>query len=153
MFVTEIDYDIMHTDGWMKGVRQKFGHNKGKEPVLEERDAAERRRFRRFRHVKPVQFQFKDPQQYGGCLSYDLSEGGIRIHLYEFAPLHAEVTIQIQLAKENIIKCASRIAWVEKNRFGEHYQAGLEFKNDGSIQQDFQKEIHGFLSSQWHQLS
>lgn len=122
------------------------GHYK-KGPVLEEHSVTERRHFHRFRHVKPVQFRFKDPGKFGGCLSYDLSEGGIRVHLNDFVPLHTELTIQVQLADESIVKCASHIAWVEKNRFGEYYQAGLEFAKDGSAR-DSQRKIHGFLFPQ-----
>ena len=118
-------------------------HMKG--DVLEEHNLGERRHFHRFHRAEPVRFQLKDPSQFGGCLSCDLSEGGIRLRLNDFIPLNTELSLQIQLADEPIVGCVCRVAWVEKSRFGDHYQAGLEFIEDGSIL-DAQRKIRRILS-------
>ncbi|MCK5012344.1 MAG: PilZ domain-containing protein [Candidatus Omnitrophica bacterium] len=107
----------------------------------------ERRSFHRFNRAQPVRFQLKDPSQFGGSLSCDLSQGGARIHLSDFIPVNTELTLQIQLADQSIVECPCRVAWVEKNRFSDRYQAGLEFVQADSIM-DSQSKIHGFLSRQ-----
>ena len=110
-------------------------------------DVDERRQFHRVYRAQAVRFQLKDPSQFGGCLSCDLSQGGIRVQLNEFVPLGTEMTLQIQLSDESVVDCPCRVAWVEKNRFGDRYQAGLEFSQGESILNS-QRKIHGFLSSQ-----
>ena len=107
----------------------------------------ERRSFHRFHCAQPIRFQLKDPNQFGGSLSCDLSKGGIRVHLGDFIPLKTELTLQIQLADESIVECPCRVAWVEKNRFSDRYQAGLEFVEADSML-DSRRKIYGFLSRQ-----
>ena len=114
---------------------------------MEEYNENEKRNFHRFHRAQPVRFQFKDPSRFGGSLSCDLSEGGIRVHLSDFIPLNTELTLSIQLADESIVECPCRVAWVEKNRFSDRYQAGLEFVEADSVL-DSQRKIHGFLSRQ-----
>ncbi len=107
----------------------------------------EKRNFQRVNRTQPVRFQLKDPSQFGGSLSCDLSEGGIRVHLNDFMPLNTELTLAIQLADESMVECPCRVAWVKKNRFSDRYQAGLEFVEADSML-DSQRKIHGFLSRQ-----
>ena len=107
----------------------------------------EKRNFHRFDRAQPVRIQFKDPRQFGGSLSCDLSEGGARVHLSDFIPLNTKLTLSIQLVDDRIVECLCRVAWVEKNRFSDRYQAGLEFVEADSIL-DSQRKIHGFLSRQ-----
>ena len=147
MIVTRTDYGIMHAnDGRRYSSRfQSVDYTKGY--VLEEYNVDGRRRFHRFHRAQPVRFQLKDPSRFGGSLSCDLSEGGIRVHLSEFIPLNTELTVSIQLSDESIMECPCRVAWVEKNRCGERYQVGLEFVEADSIL-DSQRKIHGFLSRQ-----
>ena len=105
----------------------------------------ERRHFNRIPQANSVRFELKDPRQFGGCLSCDLSEGGIRVRLNDFVPLDTEMTLQIHLSDEGMVECPCRVAWVEKSRFGDYYQAGLEFVEDSS-KLDSQRKIHQFLS-------
>ena len=114
--------------------------------MIGERKVDERRSFYRVHSARAVRFQLKDPQQFGGCLSCDLSQGGIRVQFGDFVPLNTEMTLQIQLSDESVVDCPCRVAWVEKNRFGDRYQAGLEFSGRES-NPDFQRKIHNFLSS------
>ena len=84
---------------------------------MEEQNVDERRSFYRVHSAQPVRFQLKDPKQFGGCLSCDLSQGGIRVQLSDFIPLNSEMTLQIQLSDESVVDYPCRVAWVEKNRF------------------------------------
>jgi len=115
--------------------------------VIEKHQGYEKRQFRRAFHSGSVQYQFKDPSQFGGCVSKDLSEGGLRVRLNNFVPLNTELTLTVRLVDENIVECVGRVVWVEKSRFGEYYQAGLKFAEDDSILVN-QKKIYGFLSHQ-----
>ena len=108
---------------------------------------SERRHFYRFDHSQPVRLEFKDPSQAGGCLSYDLSEGGVRVRLNDFVPPNTELALQIQLDNARIVECIGSIAWVEKSRFGDYYQAGLKFVGGDSLLES-QRKINGFLFSQ-----
>jgi len=114
---------------------------------MEECDTKDKRQFRRMQHSEPVQYQFTDLNQSGGCVAKDLSEGGLKIRLNHFMPLDTELILRIRLTIENIIECSARVVWIEKSRFGENYQAGLEFSQDGSVLNN-QKQIYGFLSHQ-----
>lgn len=111
----------------------------------EERKVDERRHFQRFRHAQPVRFQHKDPSRFGGCLSRDLSGGGIQVHLNDFIPVDTLLILQIRLADANVVDCTGRVVWVKKDRFGDYYQAGLEFGDDGNLPES-RKKICGFFS-------
>ena len=114
---------------------------------MDNQNEDEKRQFNRVFHSGPVQIQFKDPSLFGGCLSCDLSEGGVRVRINEFIPLKTELALTIRLADESIIECTGRVKWVEKTRFGDCYQAGLEFfSNDPLI--SHQEKIYKFLSHQ-----
>lgn len=146
MIVTRTDYGIMQANNTLDN-RQGLAIPVKGECVLEENHENDQRNFHRFARAQAVRIQFKDPSQFGGSLSCDLSEGGARIHLSDFVPVNTELTLSIQLADESVVECPCRIAWVEKNRFSDSYQAGLEFINEDLIMNS-RKKIHGFLSSQ-----
>jgi len=114
---------------------------------MEAHDTQDKRQFRRMHHCEPVQYQFTDPNESGGCVAKDLSEGGLQIRLNHFVPLDTELILKIRLASENVLECSARVVWIEKSRFGENYQAGLEFLQDESVLNN-QKQIYGFLSHQ-----
>ncbi len=106
----------------------------------------EKRLFRRVSCGQPVHFQSKDPAQFGGCLSRDLSEGGIQINLNDFIPLGTELNLQIQLAPERAVECVGRVVWVRGLPLMDRYQAGLEFLQGGFLW-DSKKEIRGLVQS------
>jgi hypothetical protein len=91
---------------------------------------AERRMSRRFDFREPVQFRSVNPVRSGGCLSCDLSEGGLRININEFVPPGTGLTVQIPLPAQQFVEYAGRVAWVSKLPFAERYQLGLEFSQD-----------------------
>jgi len=118
-----------------------------KAPLVEEYNESEKRNFLRFRLAQPVRVQFKDPAQFSGSLSCDLSEGGVRLQMNDFIPLGTELTLTIQLEDDRIVECPCRVVWVQKNRFADRYQAGLEFVETDSMP-DSQRRIHTFLAHQ-----
>jgi len=141
--------NLLHSDlqgvqidsGW--GISLSYSKKGGSVEVSE---ISERRQYTRYIHKEPVQFQFKDPRSYGGCLSYDLGQGGIRIHLTDFVPLNTEIILRIKLDEENVVDCSGYVTWVEKIRFGDYYQAGLKFVGDDAAA-EVQKMINQFLDA------
>lgn len=77
-------------------------------------------------------------------MSCDLGEGGIRVDIYDFLPLNAEVTLRIRLAVERVIEYAGRVVWIRKFPFAERYQAGLEFSKEKSFLAS-KRELHEFI--------
>ncbi|HBR14701.1 MAG TPA: hypothetical protein DD723_04040 [Candidatus Omnitrophica bacterium] len=106
----------------------------------------EKRYAKRIKLSSPVHFQGKDPSQYGGCLSRDLSEGGIQVSLYDFVPIHSILTLQVQLAQEKVVDCLARVVWIEKHPSMLRYQVGLEFVATEDILKA-KKEIYQFIKS------
>ena len=79
-------------------------------------------------HVsEPVHYQFKNPQEFGGCLSADISESGIRLVVPEFIPLESSIVLQVQLPNGRYAEAEARVKWVHKYPHMERYQVGLEF--------------------------
>ena len=97
---------------------------------LQTQRGAERRRYKRVDFREPVQFGSVNPVRCGGCLSCDLSEGGLRVNVNEFVPPGTGLTLQIPLAAQKFVEHAGRVAWVSKLPFMERYQLGLEFSKD-----------------------
>ncbi len=106
----------------------------------------ERRQFKRVSLKEPVQYRFKDSNDFGGCLSTDISEEGIRINVSNFIPVNTEVTLSVQLTHEKVVECRGRVMWVEQLPHAERYQAGLKFESTDSLF-DAKQEIHKFLDS------
>ena len=108
--------------------------------MAERIESSERRNFNRLRLAQPVQCDLKGWEEQKGALSCDISEGGMRLNIAAFLPLHAEVLLRIQLNYGQVIECRAQVVWIQRIPFTERYQAGLEFIRD----QDFiytQKQI------------
>jgi len=95
---------------------------------MNEGDGKERRQFNRVMLDEPVRYQLKDPAQFGGCISCDIGKGGIRININDFIPLNTELALEVQLSSEQIVDRRGKVVWVEKLRFSDRYQAGIEFE-------------------------
>ena len=65
---------------------------------MEKMESLERRNFNRLRLAQPVQCQLKDWEEQRGALSCDISQGGIRLNIPVFIPLHEEVVLKIQFS-------------------------------------------------------
>ena len=99
----------------------------GKEVPLGEFHFQNRRRHIRVPFSDSVQFQLKKTNRCGGTLALDISEGGIRIHFFEFFPPNTELTVQIPLPPYKVVDCPGRVVWIQKARFADYYFAGIEF--------------------------
>lgn len=137
MIVRKLYYDIMHHNDAGETIRA----------IMEQSLKEEKRRFARVTFKQPVQFQLKDPVQLGGSLSFDLSEGGVRIRLNDFIPLAAELPLQIQLTIEQAVDCVGRVVWVRKVPFSDSYHVGLEFiatESLGRVKEKIRQWIHTY---------
>ena len=92
----------------------------------EEISSTEKRAFLRIPFREPVQYQLKGMDRWQGCLSYDIAEGGIRINVDDFIPLHKEVRIQVKL-KNTVVDLTGYVSWMQQIPYGERYQVGLKF--------------------------
>ena len=107
----------------------------------------DRRVFRRSILDSPVRFQLKDPKQFGGCLSCDISEGGMRVRFGDFVSLGTEISVNVKLASVRMIECLGKVVWVKKFPFMDRYEVGLEFCDFGSIY-DSKNEIYRYVQTQ-----
>ena len=67
------------------------------------------------------------PSISGGCLSCDLSGGGIQLRTECFIPLRAEVTLDFYLGNESPVALEGRVVWAQKVPHAENYRIGVEF--------------------------
>ena len=106
----------------------------------------DKRKHQRVPFTDSVQFQLKTTNRCGGTLALDISEGGIRIHFFEFFPLNTELTVQIPLPPYKVVDCPGRVVWIQKSRFADHYFGGIEFfESDEAVLA--KKEIRQFVES------
>jgi len=96
--------------------------------------------------MHPVRFESKDQSKFGGSLSADIGEGGIKLNVGEFLPLYTELNMQIYLDPQKVIECMGKVVWVKKVGHSERYEAGLEFTSSDQIS-DFKRQIHEFVES------
>lgn len=81
-------------------------------------------------HIQNLDQPLEEPfRMSGGCLAYDLSEGGIRCWVDEFIPLNTEITVDFYLDPTLPVAVTGRVVWVQKVPHSESYQIGLEFKD------------------------
>ncbi|MFH1360533.1 MAG: PilZ domain-containing protein [Candidatus Omnitrophota bacterium] len=98
-----------------------------------ETEYLEKRRFKRVRYQEPVHYQFKEQGKFGGCLASDLSEGGIKISMNDFVPLHTEIAMRLKLQDvPHVVDLTGRVAWVQQVPYSDRYRAGVEFVNESS---------------------
>lgn len=107
-------------------------------------EQTDHRMYKRIKLSEPVRFSFKDPSRFGGCLSYDISEGGVKVRFNEFVPLGTELIMSITLASNRVVECIGKVVWVKQIPFTEHYQVGLEFENLDSVVET-RSRIHHFI--------
>ncbi len=99
-----------------------------------------RRKFKRVAFREAVRYQIREgfiPESsqgnsWGGCCGCDLSEGGARLHMNDFVPLNARVSVSFQMGSDCINDLEGKVVWVQKVPCSESYQMGLEFDNSGS---------------------
>ena len=113
--------------------------------LIEENIHLEKRRYRRVRFSEPVGFHLKTPNNFGGCLARDLSEGGIQLTLNEFVPLNSEITLQLKLSRfPKVVDVTGRVAWLQRVPYSDRYAVGLEFAKNETLSS---QEIRQFINA------
>ncbi len=104
----------------------------------------EKRAYKRFTNKEPIRIEFKDCEFSAGCLSYDLSEGGVKFQHNDFIPLGQKVHLEVGLSNKEVVYCTGRVAWVQKMPHSHRYQIGVQFMDDSLIY-DARSRIHAFF--------
>lgn len=114
--------------------------------MFEPNKGLERRQFKRARYIEPVGLQIIKPEKTAGCLSADLSEGGLRLKVTDYITPGTELALKVQLENFQVYEFIGRVAWAEKDRFNERYQIGVNFEDNDQML--FAREkIYQFLNT------
>lgn len=112
----------------------------------------EKRRYKRIAFREAVEFHVLPGApahgaplpSFGGCLSWDLSEGGLRFRAYSFIPLNTDLSVEFSVENDRTVKLVGRVVWIQKLPHSEQYNLGLEFaKTPQNIHG--QKVLHRYL--------
>ncbi|HQO57532.1 MAG TPA: PilZ domain-containing protein [Candidatus Omnitrophota bacterium] len=112
----------------------------------------EKRRYKRIAFREAVEFhvlpgtsaQGTPLPSFGGSLSWDLSEGGLRFRAYSFIPLNTDLSVEFSVEHDRTVKLVGRVVWIQKLPHSEQYNLGLEFaKTPQNIHG--QKVLHRYL--------
>lgn len=107
-------------------------------------NAQEKRKFLRVKFTNTVSFHNLNELDFGGCSGCDLSEGGIRLNVFQFFPVETELSLQIEFSKDNVLHCTGRVKWVEVIPIAERFRIGVKFESiDSPI--DFKNELQHML--------
>ena len=104
--------------------------------------AEERRRFPRISVSFPVECDLALKRSYFYTVSKDLSSGGLKIITDNFLAKDSVVKVNINLINK-LIPAKTRVAWCNKERFGNRYAVGLEITE---INPRGKQELSTFLS-------
>lgn len=107
---------------------------------------AEKRQFKRSLLKTPVQFFLKNESQSSGSTACDISTDGMRIRVFDFIPMDAELTLQVQLKNDRCVGLRGRIVWIQRIPFSEYYEAGLKFV-EASTTLNSRRMIYGEIAS------
>ena len=97
----------------------------------------DKRIFKRLEFREPVKYQVVSPvnlgdsrmENFGGFLSCDLSEGGIRFRANDFLPLAAKLSVEIALGQDRILDLDGQVVWMQKLPHAEQFVFGLRFSD------------------------
>jgi c-di-GMP-binding flagellar brake protein YcgR len=87
--------------------------------------AEERRRFPRISISFPVECNLAPKKSYFYTVCKDLSSGGLKIVSDTFLAKGSTIKINLNLVNQ-MVPAKARVAWCNKERFGDRYTAGLE---------------------------
>jgi len=78
-----------------------------------------------------IPIQYKDVKQYytvfKGTLAKNIGENGLRVISNEFIPISTNLILDIFLHSIGQIRAICRVVWIEKIRYIEQYDIGMEF--------------------------
>jgi hypothetical protein len=95
----------------------------------------DKRRFSRLEFREPVKYQVRNPAHlqssrlgsFGGLLSCDLSEGGIRFRIDDFIPLSTELSLEFDVPGNEHVALDGQVAWISQLPHSDQYIFGLRF--------------------------
>ena len=112
---------------------------------IEENEIAGKRRFRRVEFRDPVNYRFREKSNFGGCLAYDISEGGMRINFFDFVPLNTEMNFQVKLsAIPKLVDVKGHVVWLQQVPYSDRYQIGIQFSQSDVFSRE---EIRSYVKS------
>ncbi|MFC1703398.1 PilZ domain-containing protein [Candidatus Omnitrophota bacterium] len=104
---------------------------------------SDRRRFAREDVHVPVRYEIKASKQFGATLTKDISEGGIKMTLERFLPLHTEVKLNINLEEiATLVHALGSIAWLRQIPYSDRYQLGIKFLE---MDENYKKSLREYL--------
>ena len=119
---------------------------------FDEDSKLEKRQRSRISFREPVQYIMEESQEYGGSMAYDLSDGGLRLQLNDFVPINTRIVIDLPISDAHgtkVITLNGRVAWVQRVRYSDQYQVGLEFSP--SEVEIISKEVSQYIKSSRNQ--
>lgn len=116
---------------------------------LNEESKIEKRRFSRISYKEAVQYNLRETRECGGSVAYDISETGLRLQLNQFVPINTRITLDVPLGHTKdarVMTIHSRVAWVQRIRYSDRYQVGLEF-SQSDLEIKLKEEFSQYLIS------
>lgn len=91
---------------------------------------SERRKFQRVCYREALGIETNRYEEFKGAAGQDLSSGGMRIRSEHFMPIHSSVRLRFRIDDDRLIVLEGKVVWVQKERFGDYYQLGVEFQEN-----------------------
>lgn len=105
----------------------------------------EKRRFKRARLDTALRYRFKQSNEFGSTLTYDISEGGAKFIFDKFVPLNTDFVLEFALGNfSGMVNAVGKVVWAKRVPYSERYQLGVEFRE---IQQQHKKDISDYVKS------
>ena len=103
------------------------------------------RQYPRFEFRQAVEYQMEEIPSSGSVAS-DISEGGLRLTVQTFIPLHTIVRLQIHVPGSlRVLPAKGKVVWVREDPQGDRFDIGIKFV----VEQDTASDIHSFVTSRW----
>ena len=117
--------------------------------MLKEEGNSEKRKFPRIPFREAVEYNMRDNNNFGGCLAYDLSTGGMRINFNDFVPSQTKISVRVSLGQpvNMVVDLVGRVVWIQQISHSERYHLGLEFTDTDGLrksQEDIASYVHSY---------
>ena len=105
-----------------------------------------KRQFQRIRFAEPVEYRLTEGIPASGCLSYNISEGGIRLKTDQFLPLNADMILNFRLSTDEPVSVNGKVVWVQKVPHAENYHVGVQFDHSSLQDSQFRGQIQKLIN-------
>lgn len=113
--------------------------------MLSDAPWGEKRRVNRIKSSLELYYELRPEGRYGNCLTYEISEGGLRMVTDSFMPRLSRVMLRLSLDPHKVIDVVGKVAWAQRVPNSYRYQVGLEFVE---VSPQNRREISGYISRQ-----